>query len=271
MVGNTCSQLAFTLGLARTTATNSALILSTVPTVVAVFAGALGLERIAPDALGHRAGNSGSRSGDRDARRKFDRAQLGDLLTWCWRCSSGPDTPSAFVGCDPGVEPASGHHHHHIAGTPGLVSAGIPGMLRVHWDGVSRRPGWPGVRRGPIAGGGVPAVEPKREGGRRNPDRRLYVSDATGGRAGAWLLLGERPHPLQGVGAVFIIAGVLLTRARVMEKQEGSVSLVLLLTLFSSTISLYDSGFHFGRSGALPIVLSQVEQQLEDSSTPSRC
>jgi drug/metabolite transporter (DMT)-like permease len=29
---------------------------------------------------------------------------------------------------------------------------------------------------------------------------------------GAWLLLGERPKPLQGVGAVFIIAGVLLTR-----------------------------------------------------------
>jgi drug/metabolite transporter (DMT)-like permease len=29
---------------------------------------------------------------------------------------------------------------------------------------------------------------------------------------GAWLLLGERPHPLQGVGAIFIISGVLLTR-----------------------------------------------------------
>jgi drug/metabolite transporter (DMT)-like permease len=31
--------------------------------------------------------------------------------------------------------------------------------------------------------------------------------------AGAWLLLGERPHPLQGVGAVLIVIGVLLTRA----------------------------------------------------------
>ena len=48
VVGNTCYQLAFTVGLAQTTATNSALILSTVPTVVAVFAGALGLERITP-------------------------------------------------------------------------------------------------------------------------------------------------------------------------------------------------------------------------------
>jgi drug/metabolite transporter (DMT)-like permease len=31
---------------------------------------------------------------------------------------------------------------------------------------------------------------------------------------GAWILLGERPQPLQGVGAAFIITGVLLTRAQ---------------------------------------------------------
>jgi drug/metabolite transporter (DMT)-like permease len=30
---------------------------------------------------------------------------------------------------------------------------------------------------------------------------------------GAWLLLGERPHALQGLGAVLIVTGVLLTRA----------------------------------------------------------
>jgi drug/metabolite transporter (DMT)-like permease len=37
---------------------------------------------------------------------------------------------------------------------------------------------------------------------------------------GAWLLLGERPRPLQGVGAVFIIAGVLLTRIDGSEETE---------------------------------------------------
>jgi drug/metabolite transporter (DMT)-like permease len=31
---------------------------------------------------------------------------------------------------------------------------------------------------------------------------------------GAWALLGERPHPLQGVGAVLIVAGVILTRVQ---------------------------------------------------------
>jgi drug/metabolite transporter (DMT)-like permease len=32
--------------------------------------------------------------------------------------------------------------------------------------------------------------------------------------AAAWVLLGERVHPLQAIGAVLIIAGVLLTRKR---------------------------------------------------------
>jgi len=44
----TCYQLFFILGLAHTSVTNSSLILATVPTVVAVFAGLLGLERITP-------------------------------------------------------------------------------------------------------------------------------------------------------------------------------------------------------------------------------
>jgi drug/metabolite transporter (DMT)-like permease len=40
--------------------------------------------------------------------------------------------------------------------------------------------------------------------------------------AGAWILLGERPHPLQGVGAILIVVGVLLTRARESEMSERS-------------------------------------------------
>jgi drug/metabolite transporter (DMT)-like permease len=36
---------------------------------------------------------------------------------------------------------------------------------------------------------------------------------------GAWLLLGERPHPLQGLGAILIVAGVLLTRVGKTEEK----------------------------------------------------
>ena len=51
VVGNTLYQLAFISGLARTSATNSALILATVPTVVAVFAGRSGSSRSRPRML----------------------------------------------------------------------------------------------------------------------------------------------------------------------------------------------------------------------------
>ena len=90
IVGNTCYQLAFMLGLARTTATNSALILSTVPTVVARLRRSAGLERITPaDVAGHRAGDAGRGAGDRDPRRRLRPGTLrGDLLTvlavLCW-------------------------------------------------------------------------------------------------------------------------------------------------------------------------------------------
>src|SRR5262249_25483407 len=48
VVGNTFYQIAFILGLEHTTATNSALIVATVPTVVAVIAGLMGFERVTP-------------------------------------------------------------------------------------------------------------------------------------------------------------------------------------------------------------------------------
>ena len=46
IIGNTLYQLCFVLGLARTTATNTSLILSAMPTVLTVSAGVLGLEQI---------------------------------------------------------------------------------------------------------------------------------------------------------------------------------------------------------------------------------
>ena len=59
-------QLAFILGLAHTTATNSSLIIATVPTVVAVFAGVLGPRaRHAAHVVGHRPRHARRRARDR--------------------------------------------------------------------------------------------------------------------------------------------------------------------------------------------------------------
>ena len=222
LIGNTCYQLAFTVGLARTTATNSALILSTVPTVVALFAGALGLERITPRMwLGIALGTVGVILVIATRGVGFDVKTLpGDLLTvlavLCW---AGYTVGLRRVPA--GISPLRVTTVTTIAGTPGLVLAGLPGMVQLNWESISLG-AW-------LALGYAAALSlvvayllwnrsVKAVGGTRTA---IYMCiTPLFAVAGAWLLLGERPHPLQGVGAVFIISGVLLTRAEKAEMAE---------------------------------------------------
>jgi drug/metabolite transporter (DMT)-like permease len=222
LLGNTCYQLAFTLGLDLTAATNSALILSTVPTVVAVLAGALGLERItgrmwsgivlgtigvvlviATRGVGFRMGTL-----------------LGDILTvvavLCW---AGYTVGLRKV--QPGITPLRVTTITTIAGTPGLLLAGIPGMVRLDWGGVELK-AWLGLAYAAVLSLVVAYLlwnrSVKAVGGTRTA---IYMCvTPLFAVAGAWLLLGERPHPLQGVGAVLIVIGVLLTRTEKSEKSE---------------------------------------------------
>jgi drug/metabolite transporter (DMT)-like permease len=100
-----------------------------------------------------------------------------------------------------------------IAGTPGLVLAGLPGMFEVDWEGVGME-AWLALGYASVLSLVVAYLlwnrSVKAIGGTRTA---IYMClTPLVAVVGAWLLLGERPHPLQGVGAVFIIAGVLLTR-----------------------------------------------------------
>lgn len=214
VVGNTFYQLAFMLGLARTTASNSALILSTVPTVVAVFAGALGLERITTRMRGGIAlGMLGVGLVIATRGVAFDRGTFtGDLLSilavLCW---AGYTVGLRRV--PQGVSPLRVTTITAIAGTPGLVLAGLPGVLRLDWGVVGAR-AWLAV----AYASGLSLVvayllwnrSVKAIGGTRTA---IYMClTPVVAVLGAWLLLGERPHPFQGVGALFIITGVLLTR-----------------------------------------------------------
>jgi len=215
LVGNTCYQLAFTVGLSRTTATNSALILSTVPTVVALFAGALGLERITPRMwFGIALGTVGVILVIATRGVGFDVKTLpGDLLTilavLCW---AGYTVGLRRVPS--GVSPLRVTTITTIAGTPLLVLAGLPGMLHLSW-GTVRLEAW--LALGYAAGLSLVVAyllwnrSVKAVGGTRTA---IYMCiTPLFAVTGAWLLLGERPHPLQGLGAILIIAGVLLTRA----------------------------------------------------------
>ncbi|HEU4682646.1 MAG TPA: DMT family transporter [Gemmatimonadales bacterium] len=214
LVGNTCYQLAFILGLARTTATNSALILSTMPTVVAVFGGVLGLERITTRMRwGIGLGMLGVVLVIATRGVEFDIATLtGDLLTvmavvfWAMYTIGLRKVP-------PDVTPLRVTTITTIAGTPGLVLAGLPGMFQAEWDAVSVG-AWLALGYASVLSLVVAYLlwnrSVKAIGGTRTA---IYMCvTPLVAVLGAWLLLGERPHPLQGVGAVFIIAGVLLTR-----------------------------------------------------------
>jgi drug/metabolite transporter (DMT)-like permease len=214
LMGNTFYQLAFMLGLARTTATNSALILSTVPTVVAVFAGVLGLERITTRMRwGIALGTLGVVLVIATRGVGFDRGTFtGDLLTvlavLCW---AGYTVGLRRV---PGaVSPLRVTTITTLVGSPGLVLVGLPDVLRLDWGAVS--PGaWLAVAYASVLSLVVAYLlwnrSVKAIGGTRTA---IYMClTPLVAVLGAWLLLNERPHPLQGVGALFIITGVLLTR-----------------------------------------------------------
>jgi drug/metabolite transporter (DMT)-like permease len=222
VVGNTCYQLAFMLGLSRTTATNSALILSTVPTVVAVFAGALGLERITTRMrCGIALGTLGVVLVIATRGVKFDLRTLGGdgltvLAVFFW---AGYTVGLRRV--HPGVSPLRVTTITTLAGTPGLLLAGLPGILRVHWERVSLE-AWLALGYASILSLVVAYLlwnrSVKAVGGTRTAVYMCLTPLVA--VLGAWLLLGERPHPLQGVGAGFIIAGVLLTRSARTEQPE---------------------------------------------------
>jgi drug/metabolite transporter (DMT)-like permease len=215
LIGNTCYQLAFTVGLSRTTATNSALILSTVPTVVALLAGALGLERVTPKMwLGIALGTLGVILVIATRGVGFDvRTLPGDLLTilavLCW---AGYTVGLRRVPSE--ISPLRVTTVTTIAGTPGLILAGVPGMLHLNWESI-RLEAWLALGYAAVLSLVVAYLlwnrSVKAVGGTRTA---IYMCiTPLFAVAGAWLLLGERPHPLQAVGAIFIIAGVLLTRA----------------------------------------------------------
>jgi drug/metabolite transporter (DMT)-like permease len=143
IVGNTLYQIAFILGLAHTTATNSSLILATVPTAVAVFAWLLRLERVTPRTwTGIALGTVGvvlviATSGVHFSARTI----TGDLLTvlamLCWAGYT-----IGLRTLPEGVSPLRVTSVTAIAGTPGLVLVGLPGLLVMQWAAIPASAWW---------------------------------------------------------------------------------------------------------------------------------
>jgi drug/metabolite transporter (DMT)-like permease len=214
VVGNTLYQLGFISGLARTTASNSALILAAMPSIVAFLAVALGFERLRPKILvGVLVATVGvvlvvaARGvGFSGATMAGDLLSLGAVICWAGYTLGLRVVP-------PEVSPLRVTMVTTLAGTPGLVLAGVPQMLGMDWSAVGWQ-GWSAFGYATFLSLLVAYVIWNRSVKVVGPSRTVVYMCLTPliAVAAAAVFLGERPMPLQAVGAALIIGGVLVTR-----------------------------------------------------------
>jgi drug/metabolite transporter (DMT)-like permease len=216
VVGNTLYQVGWISGLARTTASNSALILASMPSIVALLAAALGLEPVRPRVIGGvlvatlgvvlvvLARGTGFGGG----------ALAGDLLTLaavgCWAgYTLGLRTLPA------GITPLRITMVTTVAGAPGLLLAGVPDLVTMNWGQVGVLE-WGALAYATLLSLLLSYLIWNRSIQLVGPSRTVIYMCLTPLVAvvGAAIILGERPHPLQGVGAVLILAGLLLVRGQ---------------------------------------------------------
>jgi drug/metabolite transporter (DMT)-like permease len=216
LIGNTVYQLCFITGLSRTTATNTALILATMPTVVTVVSGLLGHERIPPKQYAALAlATVGvfvviAAHGFHLSRGDW----TGDLLILggvvCWTVYTiglrrlGGQL-SALGITTWGL----------LAGTPGLVLTGLPSLSRMDWGGVSWK-GWAGLAYSTLLSLVAAYFLWSRAVQRLGASRAALYTCASPLVASltALLLLGERPTLAHLIGGICIIGGVLLGQWR---------------------------------------------------------
>ena len=217
VLGNTIYQLAFTFALVWSTATNTALLLATMPAVVTLLAGVRRIERVTPRMwLGTGLATIGValvlRTGGVDfstATLKGDACALAATICWSFYTLSLRRIPAT-------VSPLQITALTTLTGTPGLVLAGLVPIAGVDWVHVPA-PAW-----GALAYSAVLSLvvayfiwnaSVQRVGGTRTA---IYMClTPLIAALVAWATLGERLVPLQGAGAVLILTGVVMTRATV--------------------------------------------------------
>jgi drug/metabolite transporter (DMT)-like permease len=214
LVGNTLYQLGFISGLDRTTASNSALIIGAMPSITAFLAVALRLEPLRPRVLGGvlvatvgvMLVVAARGTGFGSATLSGDLLSLGAVLCWAGYTLGLRVVP-------PEVSPLRITAITTLAGMPGLVLAGMPEMLGMDWSAVGWQ-GWASLGYATVLSLLVAYVIWNRSVKVVGPSRTVIYMCLTPliAVAAATVFLGERPMPLQAVGAALIIAGVLLTR-----------------------------------------------------------
>jgi drug/metabolite transporter (DMT)-like permease len=215
LIGNTLYQLCFVLGLSRTSATNTSLILSAMPTVLTVSAGVIGLERIT-----------------RRQRWALAIATVGVLVVIAAKgiATHGGDLLGdalilAGVGCwtaySLGIRQLRGQLSAlrltaltMLTGAPGLILAGIPSLLRVRWGEVHAT-AWVGLAYSTFLSLVASYILWSRAVQRLGPSRAALFTCITPlvATLAAMALLGERPTLAHLAGGGLIVGGVVLGNA----------------------------------------------------------
>jgi len=225
VVGNTLYQSAFINGLSMTSATNSAMIVAILPVLVAVLGAMLGIERASPLMwLGVVLGTAGVllvvtahgitlHSG----------ALVGDLLvlfaTVCWAFYT-----VGVLRAGRGVNPLQITTITAAAGTPGLVLLGAPGLFRVEWSAVSTKT-WAALLYAALLSLVFSYILYNRAVQAIGSGRTAIYNCFTPlvAMVVAWLTLGEVPLPIQFLGVVLVIGGVLVSVLSARVTAQGTV------------------------------------------------
>jgi drug/metabolite transporter (DMT)-like permease len=216
LVGNSLYQLCFITGLSRTTATNTALILAAMPTVVTVVSGLLGHEKIPPRQY---AALALATVGVVVviAARGLDLSHgdwSGDLLILggvaCWTVYT-----IGLRGLGGEVSALGVTTWGLLAGTPLLVLAGLPSLARLDWGAVSGK-AWAGLAYSTLLSLVASYFLWSRAVQRLGASRAALYTCASPlvATLTALLLLGERPTVAHYIGGGCIIGGVLLGQWR---------------------------------------------------------
>jgi drug/metabolite transporter (DMT)-like permease len=214
LIGNTIYQICFIVGLSLTTVSNSALVLASMPAMVAALAFAFRLERVtarAAEGLGLASIGVVLVVAARGV--SFGAGTLrGDVLTFaaviCWavfthgvRRLAVPMSPLAITTWTV------------VLATPLLVVAGLPSMLAMNWGAVSLL-GWVGVVYASVLSLVLAYILWNDSIRAIGASRTAVFSCLTPlvAMSSAVLVLHERPTLVQLGGAAAILTGVLLSQ-----------------------------------------------------------
>lgn len=213
-IGNTVYQFFFAVGLSKTTAANSAMLMGTTPAIIALVGALFGLERLTRNiVLGVGLAFSGMLVVMlQQGAAVSSKTLTGDLLTLaavlCW---TGYVLGMRSLGGR--ISSLNATALTLVTGTPGLLVLGWPGLQQVAWTQLPGRV-WFGLLYSSLLALVVAYVlynsNVKRIGGVRTAIYSCVIPLLA--TLIAWPVLGERPHWWHAVGGLLIIGGVLLSR-----------------------------------------------------------